>query len=100
MNLSNAYWAPDVTFEKIKTKPLIEKTLGILMDIPWPLPVTAGAYSGEGAMPDRRELSFATGGQSEYFAIDNVVPSTGNVPMVNIYAPHFKFKRSDHVFRV
>ena len=100
MNLSNSYWAPDVTFQKIKSKPLIDKTLGFFTDIPWPLPVTAGAYSGEGAIPGRRELSFATEAQSEYFAIDNVVPSTAGVAMVNIYAPYYKFKRSDHVYKV
>ena len=100
MNLSNAYWAPDVSFQKVKSKPLLDRTLGFHIDIPWPLPTTAGAYSGEGALPDRRELSYATEAESEYFATDNIVPSTGNVPMVNIYAPHFKFKRSDRVFKV
>ena len=100
MNVSNSYWAPDVTFEKvIQTKPLLDRTLGFHFDLPWPLPATAGAYSGEGAIPGRRELSFATT-QSEYFATDNIVPSSGGVPLVNIYAPHFKFKRSDRVIRV
>ena len=100
MNLSNPYWASDVTFEKIKTKPLLDQSLGFFTDIPWPLPSTAGAYMGEGAMPGRRELSFATEANSEYFATDNIVPSTGGVPMVNIYAGYFKFKRSDRVFKV
>ena len=32
-------------------------TLGFMMNIPWPAPVTVGAiYSGEGALPDRRTV--------------------------------------------
>ena len=98
MNVSNPYWASDVKFKTIKTIPKLEHTLGFNFDIPWPLPSTAGEYFGEDAIPGRREMSYGT--QGEYFATDNIVPSTGGVPMVNIYAPHYRYKRSDHVFKV
>ena len=98
MNFSNPYWAPDVKFTTIKSKPLIEGTLGFDFDLPWPLPTTAGYYEGQDPVPGRKELSYGTG--TEYFATDHIVPSTGGVPMVNIYAPHYKYKRSDHVFKV
>jgi hypothetical protein len=98
MNVTNPYWAPDLKFTSIKTKPKISGTLGFHFDIPWPLPTTAGQFFGEGAVPGRREMSYGT--QGEYFATDNIVPSTGGVPMVNIYDKHYSYKRSDHVFKV
>ena len=100
MQFSNPYWASDLKFETRLTKPLLDKTLGFELDIPWPLPVTVGFFAGDGAIPGRRELSYQRPHQSEYFAIDHIVPATGGVPLVNPYAPHFKFKRSDVVFKV
>ena len=100
MQFSNPYWAPDLRFNTQKTKPLLDKTLGFEFDIPWPLPVTVGFYAGEGALPGRRELSYQQPHQSEYFATDNIIPATAGVGLVNPYAPHFKFKRSDVTFKV
>ena len=100
MNTSHPYWAPDLNFEQIKTKPFLDKSLGFYTDIPWPLPVTMGAYFGEGAIPGRKELSYGSFHNSEYFAIDGIVPSTGSVPLVNIYAPHFKYSRSAVTYKV
>ena len=98
MNVSNPYWAPDLQFTAIKTKAKLANTLGFDIQIPWPLPSTAGEYVGEDAIPGRREMSYGT--QGEYFAVDNIIPSTGGIPMVNYYAPWYSYKRSDHVFKV
>ena len=100
MQVSNSYWAPDLKFQERKTKPFLDKTLGFTMDIPWPLPTSVGFYSGEGAIPGRRELSFQREHQAESFATDNIIPSSGGIPLINMYLPHYKFKRSDVTFKV
>ena len=99
-NPSNPYWQPPLHIERKITflKP-VTQTLGFQPDLMWQLPTTVGeGYSGEGAMPDRRELVFSRHG--EYFATDNVVPSTGGRSMVNLYDPIYQFKRSDHTVKV
>ena len=100
MNPSNPYWTAPLhySFDTKFLKP-VTHTLGFQMDLPWRLPTTVGeGYAGENAAPDRRELVYST--QGEYFATDNVVPSTGGQPQVNLYNPIYQFKRSDQTVKL
>lgn len=73
--------------------------LGFHTRIPWPMPVTVGAiYSGEGAAPDRREITTSAFG--EWFAIDNTIPSSGGVPLINTKEQRFQYAREKFVHRV
>ena len=99
MSITNAYWAPPATHEfEVKTLNPKIGDLGFRTDIPWPLPVTAGAeYFGEGQQdlptyPKMLNKSF----QGEVFAVGNTVPSTGAIPLVNIYDKEFKYSREKH----
>ena len=73
--------------------------LGFQTQIPWPQPVTVGAiYSGDGALPDRREITTSPFG--EWYAIDNIIPSSGGVPLVNVNEPRFQYSRAKFVHRI
>jgi hypothetical protein len=97
MSITSAYWVPppdqDFKIQTTNTKP---NDLGFRTDIPWPLPVAphGGRYYGEGRehLDLRKELN--TSVQGEYFARGGqVIPSTGGIPLVNIYDPIYKFSR-------
>ena len=95
MSITHAYWIPpaeqDFKVQKANFKP---GDLGFRNDIPWPLPVTIGAeYFGEGReeLPLPKVLNSAI--QGEYHARGNIVPSSGGIPLVNIYSKIYKFKR-------
>ena len=103
MNESSPYWSIPQFYEyQIKTLKPVTNTLGFMVDLPWPLPTSVGeGYRGENqAFPGtQRELNYST--QGEYFARGgNVIPSTGGIPLVNIYDPIYKFKRSDHSIKL
>ena len=102
MNESNPYWSIPIFYNyKVQALKPVSHTLGFQFDLPYRLPTTVGeGYRGENQpFPEtRRELNYST--QGEYTAgVDNIVPSTGGIPMVNLYDPIFQFKRSDHAVR-
>ena len=97
MSITNAYWAPPATQEYNVTQynPKVGD-LGFRHALAWPLPVTVGAqYFGEGQQdlpiyPKR--LNTSTRGET--FAVGNTVPSSGGVPLINIYDAEYKFARN------
>ena len=98
MQPTSPYWFQPEFQPKQELKS-IAGDLGFQMRIPWPLPVTVGAiYSGEGAAPDRREITTSPFG--EWFAVDNVIPSSGGVPLVNVKEPRFQYSRSKYVHTI
>ena len=98
MQATSPYWFQPEFQPVIRSKP-IAGTLGFKTNIPWPAPVTVGAiYSGDGALPDRREISTAPFG--EYYAVNNIIPSSGGVPLYNIKDPVFTFSRDNFVYRI
>jgi hypothetical protein len=98
MQSTSPYWT-EPSFEPLKSHKPISGHLGFQMRIPWPYPVTAGAvYTGEGAVPGRREVCNATYG--EYFAVNDTIPSSGGVPLVDVNNWIFRYNRDRHVFRV
>ena len=100
MNPTNPYWQVPLQFEKnISFLKPVTNTLGFEFDLMWPLPVSVGeGYYGQNALPDRRELVYST--QGEYTAIGNTVPSSAGQPLVNLYDPIYKFKRSEHTVQL
>ena len=95
MNVTHPFWQVPKQFVGQKsfkqTLPPVANTLGFTFQLPWPLPVSAGWYDGQNAMWGRRELVFSS--QPEYFAVENIIPSAGGVPLINPYAPEMKFSR-------
>jgi len=100
MQPTSPYWV-QLDANEVEVRPIkpISGHLGFQMNIPWPEPVTVGAiYAGEGAMPDRREV--VTTAFGEYYAVDNTIPSTGGVPLVNVNEPRYRFSRNDYVYHI
>ena len=101
INTTNPYWTPPIAYNfKITSLPPVTNTLGFQNDLVWRLPTSVGeGYYGAGQLPGApRELVFST--QGEYYATDNIVPSTGGKSLVNLYDPIYSFKRAEHVRRV
>ena len=97
MNITNPYWTPPTKFTTHKHLKPIARDLGFHFSLPWPLPVTAGYYYGEQPPLGRRELVFSS--QPEWFATDNILPSSGGIPLVNPYTAEMQFKRSDYTIK-
>ena len=98
MQPTSPYWFQPEFQSKTMQKPMTGH-LGFQTRIPWPEPVTVGAiYAGQGARPDRREITTSAFG--EWFAIDNTIPSTGGVPLINVKEPRFQYSRANFVHKV
>ena len=98
MQATSPYWFRPEFQPVLRDKPIVGH-LGFKMNLPWPAPVTVGAiYSGEGGLPDRRTVETSPFG--EYFAVDNIIPSSGGVPLVNTKNPIYTFSRDDFVYRI
>lgn len=98
MQATSPYWFQP-QFQPVKTHKPIANTLGFMMNIPWPAPVTVGAiYNGEGALPDRRTIETSPFG--EYFAVNNIVPSSGGVSLYNTDDPIFTYSRDNFIYRI
>jgi hypothetical protein len=102
-NLSDPYWRPPplYLYNQLTQHNWNENDLGFRTPIPVEMPVTVGsAYYGSNESELNLPKQIVNTTQGEYFAPGNMVPMTGNVPLVNIYNPVFTFNRADHVFRV
>ena len=96
MNPTNVYWSEPRWVRKntfLKADP--SSGLGVWVTLPWPDPVSSGHYYGEGAAPDRRQLSFET--QPEMFAVDNVITSSGGQPRLDPNADFMKLSREKKI---
>ena len=104
MQTTSPYWNQQVEFEPVKELQGASGHLGFRTSIPWPLPVTVGAmYMGAGALPDRREVGHIPLGEApwgEYFAIDNTIPSSGGIPLINVKDPIYQYSRDKWVYRI
>ena len=104
MQETSPYWNQQVEFQPKQELLGASGHLGFRMNIPWPMPVTVGSmYLGEGALTDRREIANIPMGEApwgEYLAVDNVIPSAGNVPLVNVQDPIYQYRRDRWVYRV
>ena len=98
MNATSPYWN-DFEFNEKKPIRLYTNTLGFRQTIPWYEPVTVGAlYTGSGPVAGRREM--VTTAFGEYFAVDNKVPSSGGVLLIDPRKPIYQFSRSDFVYKL
>ena len=94
MNLTDPYWTPPTEYRPKKSLWDFTRDLGFRWTLPWPLPVSAGWYHGQGPRAGRREHVFRA--DPEWFAYDNIIPSTAGTPMVNPFSDEMKFRRSDY----
>ena len=98
MNTTSPFWT-NPQFEGTSWDKPLTRHLGFQMRLPWPLPVTVGAiYSGSGAASGRREQNSMPFG--EYFAVNNKIPSSGGIPLVNINEPRVRFSRDRYTYQV
>ena len=98
MQSTSPYWA-NYEFDTRKSHKVIAGHLGFTNTIPWPEPVTVGSmYFGSGAAPDRRTVCLKPWG--EYIAVDNKIPSTGGVPLINVNENRFQYSRDKFCYRV
>ena len=98
METTSPYWN-QFEFDTRKFHKPIAGNLGFTPVIPWPLPVTVGAiYSGDGAIPDRRQICIKPWG--EYFAVNDIIPSTGGVPLINVHEKRFQYSRDKFCYRI
>lgn len=96
MNPTNPYWTPSFKYKASKyLKPITNR--GFSFNIPWPDVTTAGYYYGSGAVPGVKKLVFKS--DPEYFATQNIVPSSAGIPRINPYDPIYHFEREKHTVR-
>ena len=93
MNPTSPYWNQPQIFSGIKFQPLQEKRIGFQFSIPFPDPTTMGIYYGENPIKGRRELVYGTP-SSEYFSVENIIPSVGGIPRYNPYDRNYHYQRS------
>ena len=88
---TNPYWTPPVEFKTRKHLKPIARDLGFQWTLPWPQPSSAGYYFGQNPVWGRRQDVYSS--LPEWFATDNIVPSTAGVPIMNPYTAEMKFSR-------
>ena len=93
MNITSPYWTPPAIYSQVKSQKPIANTLGFQFLLPWQGVSTAGFYYGENPIPGRRELVFS--GTPEYYATQNIIPASGNVPLYNPYDKIYQYSRAD-----
>lgn len=98
MNPTQPYWTPPPVYSTRKTLKPVANTYGFQFTLPWPQPTSAGTYFGEGAVPGRRELVYRS--DPEWHAVQNILPSSGGVPLINPYTAEMKFDREHYTARV
>ena len=93
--VTQASWhAPE--FGIHKSEPYF-RDYGHSFNLPWVLPHTVG-YWNEGTIPTERKL--ITRNDPEYFATNNIIRSTGGVPVFDLKDPAYSFDRADYSFSV
>ena len=98
MQVTSPYWFQPEFRPVTRAKPIVN-TLGFQTNIPWPAPVTVGAiYSGDGALPDRRTIETSPFG--EYYAINNTVPASDGVSLIDTSDPIYTYSRDNFVYRI
>ena len=90
--------------EHIKRSEDFPVDLGYSLDIPWNTIYTAG---WQDAKPTHdtgsvwgRENVLTTSNRPEFYAPDNIVRTTGNIPQINIQDPQYMFDREKYSYRV
>ena len=94
---TNPYWEPPVVFKTRKFLKPIARDWGFQWTLPWPLPVTAGPYFGQNPQWGRRQNVYRSDG--EWFATDNIIPSTAGIPLMNPYTEEMRFDREKYTER-
>ena len=95
---THPYWQAPKEYKPHTFQKPIARSIGFQFALPWRLPVTAGFYFGENPVWGRREQSTET--QPEYFATDNIIPSSGGIPMINPHTQDMKYRREDHTVKI
>ena len=95
---THPYWTPPRDYRIQKSLLPVAHNLGFQFALPWPLPSTAGPYFGQNPQWGRREL--VTSALPEWFAVDGIIPSTANQPLMNPYTAEMRFSRAEHTKRV
>ena len=90
----NSFHAPE--FNLLRSEPYF-RDYGHSFVIPWVMPHTAG-YWNHGTIPTEKKL--ITRDDPEFFATNNIIRSTGGMPVINPNDTTFQFDRSDYTYSV
>ena len=88
---THPYWVAPAVFRPQKSVKPIAHDLGFQWTMQWPLPVTMGSYFGSNPEWGRRQDVYRS--DPEFFAVDNIIPSTAGIPLMNPYTAEMRFDR-------
>ena len=94
---THPYWTAPTQFRQQKMLRPISGDLGFQFNIPWPMPSSAGYYFGEEAPWGRREHVYSS--LPEWFSVNNIVPASGGLPLVNPHSSEMTFDRERFTVR-
>jgi len=101
MNFTHPYWTPDASFRTQKFLKPISNNIGFTFQLPWPAPVTAGYYYGEGGENIFGRRTQVTDSRPEYFTVGgDVMPTTGGIPAFDPHGKVMTFSRKKYTKRI
>ena len=101
VSFTHPYWSPPFFTRQQKFLKPISNNLGFQFNIPWPDPVSAGWYHGEGGENVYGRRTIVTKSDPEYFTVGgNIMPSTNGVPRMDPFSPAMTFSRDDYTKKV
>ena len=90
----NSFHTPELGL--VRSEPYF-RDYGHSFVMPWILPHTVG-YWNEGSIPTEKKL--ITRDDPEYFATNNIIRSTGGLPVINTNDPVYRFDRNEYTYSV
>ena len=104
MSATKSFYLNESTQINRGNEQYIDKSVGYSLDIPWNDIWTSGwieAKPSHGMEPVwGTERQLTTRPDPEYWAPDNIVRTTGKIPIINVKDPRYKFQRSKYTFTV
>ena len=83
----SSWHAPELG--RIQSEPYL-RDYGHSFNIPWVMPHTAGFWT-EGTIPTEKKLIMSD--VPEYFATNDIIPSTGGLPVIDPSDPIYQYER-------
>ena len=94
MNLTNPYWRAPTEYNLQKFDKPISNSRGFLFNLPHRQPVTAGYYYGQNQpQVNTRKPQIVTDSRPEYYSVQNIIPTTGGRPLIDIKSKEMTFDR-------
>ena len=99
MSFTHPYWTPSFNYRLRKSLKPISNNLGFQFNLPYPDPVTAGWYYGEGAPYGRRTV--VTDSRPEFYTVGgNIMPSVNGIPRMDPHSSEMTFSRAKYTQKI